>query len=67
MNKIVTPLSFLKVDDKLEGRFPVVFTEPTRLEISSAICYEEIVAWPPEDSKDTGPGRTNLKTRFRLA
>jgi hypothetical protein len=66
MNKIVTPLSFLKVDGKLEAGFPRLLTKPTHEETLGAICYEEIVVWPPEDSKVVAAARTNLKSRIRL-
>jgi len=66
MNKITTPLSFLKIDDKVEAKFPMLLNQPTPTEMFGAMCYEEIVVWPAEDSKDVVAERTNLKTRVRL-
>ncbi len=66
MNKIITPLSFLKVDGKLEGKFPILLTESARQEMFGTMCYEEIVVWPAEDSKEAVVGKTNLKSRVRL-
>lgn len=63
MEKIVTPLSFFKVDGKLEGKFPIPLTEPLHEEMLGGKCYEEIVVWPAGDSKDTVARRTDLKTR----
>jgi hypothetical protein len=65
MNKIVTPLSFLNVDGKVEATFPMLWSDPTHEEIFGPACYEEIVVWPSENSKDVVAGKTGLKTRIR--
>jgi hypothetical protein len=65
MDKIVTPLSFFRIDGKLEATFPVLLTEPTHEELFGTACYEEIIVWPPENSKDAVAGRSNLKVRIR--
>ena len=65
MSKIITPLSFLKVDGKLEAAFPMLLTAPTHEEMFGAACYEEVVVWPREDSKDVDSERSNLKERIR--
>jgi hypothetical protein len=66
MNRIITPLSFLKVDGKLEGKYPMILAELPHEKTSGTIFYEEVIVWPPEDSKNTAAGGTSLKARVRL-
>lgn len=62
MDKTVTPLSFLKVDEELQGRSRLICGDPPYKMASSE--DEGIVVWPSEVS--TKLERRDLGLRFRV-
>ncbi|MCX6132619.1 MAG: hypothetical protein NTU47_02300 [Ignavibacteriales bacterium] len=65
MKKVLNPLSFLSIGDKLEGRFPL-FSSPAPVEKDDSRDAEGIVVWPPEDSTIIESGEKGTKAARAL-